>query len=67
MYTNNEAKDSLEEEITFTLVGLEIEDAPGQSKVEFTIGPGQEKFIKLKSISTPWKIQTGISYGVYDD
>jgi hypothetical protein len=67
LYVNNEAKDTLEEEISFTLQGLEIEDAPDQTKVEFTIGPGQEKFIKLKSISTPWKIKTGISYGVYDD
>jgi len=28
LYTNNEAKDTLEEEITFNLVGLEIEDSP---------------------------------------
>jgi len=51
LYTNNTEKDTLEEEISFDLVGLELEDQPGQTKVEFTIGPGQEKFIKLKSIS----------------
>ena len=29
LYTNNEAKDTLDEEIEFKLVGLEIEDSPG--------------------------------------
>ena len=65
LYVNNTANQTLEEEIEFQLTGLEVEDKPDQTTVEFTIGPGQEKFIKLKSISTPWKIATGISYGIY--
>lgn len=65
LYVNNTEKEILEEEIEFTLQGLEIEDKPGERTLEFKVGPGQEKFIKLKSISTPWKIRTGIAYGIY--
>ena len=57
---------TLDEEIEFTLQGLEIEGKPGSSKVEFQLGPGQEKFIKLKTISTPWKIGMGFAYEVYN-
>ena len=67
LYVNNTKNEILEEEIEFKLVGLEIEGQPGKTTVEFEIGPGQEKFIKLKSISSPWKIQTGISYGIYEN
>lgn len=45
--------------------GLEIEGKPGETTLEVKVGPGQEKFIKLKTISTPWKIATGIAYGIY--
>lgn len=65
LYVNHTKNETLEEEIEFKLQGLEIEGMPGQTTVEFEIGPGQEKFIKLKSISSPWKIATGISYGIY--
>ena len=65
LYVNNTEKETLEEEIEFKLQGLEIEGKPNETSVEFTIGPGQEKFIELVSISSPWKIGTGISYGIY--
>lgn len=65
MYVNNTQKETLEEEIEFQLQGLEIEGKPGVTTLEFTLGPGQEKFIKLKQISTPWKIGSAIAYGIY--
>ena len=48
---NETENETLEEEIEFNLTGLEIEGKPGETTIEFEIGPGQEKFIKLKSIS----------------
>lgn len=65
LYVNETSDLTLEEEVEFQLQGLEIEGKPGESTIEIVVGPGQEKFIKLKSISTPWKIATGISYGIY--
>jgi len=47
------------------LTGLEIEGKPGESVVEFELGPGQQKFIKLKAIASPWKIGTGIAYAIF--
>ena len=38
---------------------------PGETKVAFELGPGQQKFIKLKAIATPWKIATGIGYAIF--
>ena len=62
----NDTKDNtIEEEIEFTLEGLEIEGRPGQKTVELKVGPGQEKLIKLRATDGQWKIQTGISYGIY--
>ena len=47
----NESKDLiLEEEISFKLVGLEIEGDKNGSSVEFKLGPGETKFINLKAI-----------------
>lgn len=65
LYVNESQNLTLDEEIEFQLTGLEIEGAPGETKVAFELGPGQQKFIKLKAISTPWKIATGIGYAIY--
>merc|ERR1711935_635782 len=65
LYVNETTDLTLEEEIEFKLTGLEIEGKPGESVVEFELGPGQQKFIKLKAISSPWKIATGVGYAIY--
>ena len=65
LYSNETEDLTLEEEVEFQLTGLEIEGKPDESTIEFTVLPKQEKFIKLKSISQPWKIAMGVSYGIY--
>mmetsp|Transcript_14347 Transcript_14347/g.13916 ORF Transcript_14347/g.13916 Transcript_14347/m.13916 type:complete len:82 (+) Transcript_14347:523-768(+) len=52
LYENKTANKTLEENLKFQLGGLEIVDnPPGNQEVKFKIGPGESKFIKLKSIS----------------
>lgn len=65
LYVNESSNLTLEEEIEFKLEGLEIEGKPGESSIVVTVGPGQERFVKLRSISQPWKIATGVSYAIY--
>ena len=65
LYVNESSNFTLEEEIEFKLEGLEIEGKPGETTVQVTVAPGQERFIKLRSIAQPWKIATGVSYGIY--
>ena len=55
----------LEEEIEFTLQGLEIESKPGETTIEVIVNPGETKMVKLVATGGPWKIQQGISYGIY--
>ena len=55
----------LEEEVEFTLQGLEIEGQPGESTIEVIVNPGETKMVKLVATGGPWKIQQGISYGIY--
>ena len=65
LYVNDSSNLTLDEEIEFKLTGLEIEGSPGENRVAFELGPGQQKFIKLKAIATPWKIATAIGYAIY--
>ena len=46
--------------------GLTIEgNEEGNNLVEFTLGPGQTKFIELKAIGgMQWKIGCGMAYGI---
>ena len=46
--------------------GLTIEgNEEGNNQVEFTLGPGQTKFIELKAIGgMQWKIGCGMAYGI---
>ena len=62
-YMNNEDKITLKEELHFQLVGLQIEgNAEGDSSVKFSIGPGETKFIELKSVGPQWKIGLKMGY-----
>lgn len=56
LYENESEKYTLDEEVQFKLTGLQIENKPNEDTVEFKIGPGQSKFIKLVSIADTWKI-----------
>ena len=40
LYVNETTDQTLEEEIEFNLTGLEIEGKPGESVLEFELGPG---------------------------
>lgn len=66
LYVNETSDLLLEEEIEFQLVGLEIEDAPGESKVEVKVGPGEKKLLKIRSTEGQWKISSAVAYGIYD-
>lgn len=56
-YVNGSSNQILDEEIQFTMDGLEIEGMPeGTDLVEFRLGPGEEKLIKLKAVTDGWKI-----------
>lgn len=63
-YENTMENTTLEETLQFNFSGLEISGLPGQTKVNFVLKPGSTKLIELKAISFPWKIATGISYGI---
>lgn len=65
LYVNETTNLTLEEEIEFKLEGLEIEGKPGETTAQVTVGPGQERFVKLRSISQPWRVATAISFGIY--
>ena len=40
LYVNETVDKTLEEEIEFQLVGLELEENPGETTVEIKVGPG---------------------------
>ena len=65
LYVNNTTDKVLEEEIEFTLQGLEIEGKPGENSIEVIVNPGERKMVKLVATGGPWKIQQSIAYGVY--
>lgn len=65
MWVNDSDKYTLEETTEFQLGGLEIEGKPNETEVDFKLGPGQTKFVKLVSIADKWKIAQGISYVIY--
>ena len=66
VYENLTSKNTLQEKLQFQLSGLQIEgNAEGDNVVQFTLGPGQTKFIELKAIGgVQWKIGCGMAYGI---
>lgn len=66
LYVNETSNLLLEEEIEFNLVGLEIEDAPGETTAEIKVGPGEKKLLKIRATEGQWKISTAVAYGIYD-
>jgi len=65
LYVNETNDKTLEEEIEFQLVGLELEENPGETTIEIKVLPGQQRMVKLRSTEGPWKISTGVSYAIY--
>eukprot|EP00347_Sterkiella_histriomuscorum_P017724 403348238 len=67
LYENKTPNKRFEEQLKFVLSGLEIveKSADGSDTVKIKLGPGESKFIELKSIGPQWKIQTAVSFGVY--
>ena len=54
----------LDEEIQFSMDGLEIEGMPGKDTIEFRLEPGQQKLIKLRAVKDGWKIGSQVAYAI---
>ena len=63
LYENMTEDKILEETIKFKTKSLEIIGYTG-TEVNFTLFPGENKFIELKATGNNWKIQTQISYAI---
>ena len=64
LYVNGSENQILDEEIQFTMDGLEIEGMPGKDTIEFRLEPGQQKLIKLRAVKDGWKIGSQVAYGI---
>jgi hypothetical protein len=64
-YSNDTDNMTLKEHLKFQLAGLAIVgNKEGDTEVQFTIGPGETKFIELSAIGGQWKIGCGMAYSI---
>lgn len=61
-YENSTSDKELDEEITFELKGLRIDENPSATKLNFVVGPNSTKVIRLSKTSEGFAISYNVSY-----
>lgn len=62
-YENKTANRTLEEQLSFTMSGMQIVgNEPNVNDVKISLKPGQTKLIELEAVSFPWKFATKCGY-----